>query len=107
MATVTIFTPLMEGLFDSEYGPHVYQGELSREQVLEIGRKLGDCYARTAICGSPEGGWYVSYHSQEADEGDCVQPHEAENGGSFEETPGCGALSYSVEYCEINPAPVG
>jgi len=95
--TLTIFVPLMEGQYDNEYGPHVYEGRLTKEQALEVGRKLGDAYAAVAIEGSDEHGWYVSYNeSAEA------EPKETPIGTSYLDTSGCGALSYSVEYRELN-----
>lgn len=109
----TVFVPIMETTYDNEYGPHVYEGELSREQVLAIGRILGGLgkkdrgYARVAIegTGDPGDGWYLTFHSEEANEGDCVQPNKHEHGESYADTPGSGALAYSVEYREFNQPP--
>lgn len=99
-AKLTLFIPLMEGLFDSDYGPHAYEGHLDRDAVLEIGTQLGDCYARAAIEGTKDDGWCVTYHSED------VEPNKHENGENYAEIPGCGALSYVVEYREVRLYPI-
>lgn len=98
--TVTIFVPIMETLYDPEYGPHLYEGKLNREKVLEIGRELGGLddqgYAAIAIEGNDKDGWYLTYNNEER------EPTKHEDGATFQEIEGCGSLAYSVEYRELN-----
>lgn len=98
---VTVFTPTYDGLFDADYGPHIYEGRLGRERVLEIGQELGSGYARTAICGDLSAGWYLSY-CNEHNPPVLADTYNEAYGERYDETvPGCGKLAYDVSYREI------
>jgi len=101
MSQVTIFIPLYDGLYDDEYGPHIYQGHLSESQILKIGSELGgvgESYAAVAIEGTIETGWYVSYNHDSK-----ISPIKSEQGASYFETEDSGCLAYQVKYQSVLP----
>lgn len=99
MPEVTVFTPSYEGMVSTDYGPHVYQGRLSPERILEIGRKFGSGYARTALAKCPQPDeWYLSYNNNPD-----VEPERDEDGERYtDEHEGTGTLAYYVSIVKLN-----
>lgn len=94
---VTIFTPSYEGMTDIQNGPHAYRGRLSPEQMIEIGKRLGEGYARTALIALEPNEWYLSYNRLD------IEPERDENGEQYEDgQEGTGKLAYCISVVKLN-----
>lgn len=101
---VTVFAPAMEGLLDCDYGPHVYAGKLTYEQVCHVAAELGNVgkggYARYAVSGNQDEGYFVSYANDSDDEAtEC-----SDYGGEQFDEDVRGHLTFDVEFRELQTA---
>ena len=94
---VTVFIPLFDGLFDKvdENGPHVYHGRLTKEQIVVIGKQLGDRYSEIAVEVDGDG-WFLTYSNMPS-----AVPDQTGYGDSFFESEHSGELTYLVVYRKV------
>lgn len=109
MTKTTIFIPIYDGLFEREYGPHAYEGELTREQIEKIGGELGGVggvwggYARVAVACFGTDRTFVTYNADAETEPTKVEAKDGDghwyNADEHEMT---GNLVYEVVVVDLN-----
>lgn len=99
MPEITLFIAECDGLVDTDSGPYAYEGRLTYEQIKVAAADIGGInsehgYNQMAIKKTSRG-YYVSYCSE-----NDVKPEVTEEGESFYDCRGVGALALWVVFCD-------
>lgn len=98
---ITVFTPTLEGLYDEDYSPEVFEGHLTLEQIESIAYAYQGAYAQYAVSGNPAHGYYISYNNYPRTQINPTQVEPPFTGSCFYQgEEGTGHLTYHVTFTE-------